>query len=651
MQPHDFKPRRFVLASGMLLILIAIVFLLGSENAPITGSFIAGNEYFSNIQGITATSELAEISTEINFPESYMPISLDDCRTVFITDSINTITNYSLSLAEENGICISANLVFANPIYNSTEINETSYTVYFGKSLQKITFSSETPANNAILTSNNIVITAELSLPEVPTLVWNGNNEPMIGNGTTWQASKANLSNADYTFKVITEKVTTGLRTITMNYTIPLVQNQTDTTNSTNTTNTNITIIPWLSFTSATPANGTTLTTNALVITLNASFSPIVEFNSSGTIYTYSTTQSETNIWQKSFTGMANGLYKYRAYLGNLSTEIRYVRINYTVPATNTSNQTTSAEQTPQAQAESLQAELLIINSKPSKDITFNIPLKNTGTRNITSISGTVEVYKAGSFLETIDLVGTPSLLPDETGQLSAQWAAPEFEKYYADAKVVWNSQSFIASQNFTVGEPLLEVEKFAREQNGAKAKITLTLANRWIEPINAVNPKFNIYNGSQIVSSVYTSQQDIPAKSPVEFTAEFEITDIQSVKVDAVVEYSGKTLSQSLEAAKTQVIASEPPKVEAPKQSGLSGITGAFLKIGEGNNKITTIIASAVLLAGLVVLVGFKLPRDRKKAYIEEYKRRAKLWQEYVQKTRQTGQPLPPSKPNLPFQ
>jgi len=134
MQPHDFKPRRFVLAAGLLLILIAVVFLLGSENAPITGSFIAGNEYFSNVQNITATSELETISAEISFPESYMPISLDDCRTAFITDGTNTITNYSLSLAEENGICISASLIFANSIYNSSEINETSYTVYFGKS-------------------------------------------------------------------------------------------------------------------------------------------------------------------------------------------------------------------------------------------------------------------------------------------------------------------------------------------------------------------------------------------------------------------------------------------------------------------------------------------------------------------------------------
>ncbi|MEK6807512.1 MAG: hypothetical protein AABX75_00635 [Nanoarchaeota archaeon] len=651
MQPHDFKLRRFVLASGLLIILIAIVFLLGSENAPITGSFIAGNEYFSNIQNITATSDLAEVSAVMSFPEAYRPVNLDDCRTAFITDGANTIANYSLVLAEENGICISANITFANLIYNSTEINETAYTIYFGKSLQKITFASETPANGAVLNSNSLTITAALSLPEVPALVWNGTTEPMTGNGTTWQASKTNLSNADYTFKVTTEKVTTELRTVTVNHTAPQVQNQTNITNSTNTTTTNSTVVPWLSFTSATPANGTTLATNALTITLNASSSPTVEFNSSGTLYTYQTTQSETNTWQKSFTNMANGLYKYRAYLGNISTEARYVRINYTAPATSAGNQTTSTAQTVLTATESLQAELLIGNTKPSKDVTFTVPLKNTGAGNITSVSGTIEVYKAGEFFETLDLDGTKSLLPDEVGQLSVSWTAHEFEKYSADAKVAWNSQSFLASQNFTVGEPLLEIEKFTREQNAGKAKVTLTLANKWIEPISAVNPRFNIYKDSQVVSSVYTSQQDIPAKSSVEFTAEVEIADIQSVKVEAVVVYSDKTLSQSLEASKTQAVAGEPPKAPAPKSSGLSGITGAFLKISEGNNKIAAIIVSAVLLAGLVALVGFKLPRDRKKAYIEEYKRRARLWQDYLQKTGQnpTGQPQPPSQP--PFQ
>ncbi len=625
MQPHDFQPRRFLVASGVILLLIAVVAFVGFERAPITGAYIIGNEYYSNIQNITAASDLQVVSIILGFlPENYRPISTEDCKAAYITDGTNTIANHTVTINEQGGVCNSVNITFENPNFGNNETNETVFSVYFGKSLQRISFQQATPPDSAAITeTNNITIVAGLALPGVATLVWNDITEPMTGNGTTWQAEKANLDNGLYTFKVITEKVSSEERTVLINYTAVVPeQNQTD-TNQTNGSAT----MPWIDFTAPTPENNSALSTNNLSITVNSSSTPTIEFNSSGTLYTYAATEIESALWQKNFTNLTNGIYEYRAFNDNLSTETRFVMVNYTADSSSLAQSETAAA----VQTASLQAELLVDNTKPSKEVTFKIAVKNTGNTNITSTSGTVDIFKGSDYIQTLDFSGTSALAPEESGQLTASWTAPEFDVFTANAKISWAGQSSEFSKSFTVGEPLIEVVKLSREQKQNTAMLSAELANKWIEQINSVSVKYNIYNESVLLGTVDAGSQDIPAKSAGTFSAEFQAGDIQGLKVEMAAGYGGKEIVQSLEAAKTQSIVAET-KPSAEKKSAFSGITGAFSTIREttGKNKTATSVVAFTLIAAFVLLFAVKLPRDRKKAYISEYKRRAQAWWDY---------------------
>ncbi len=608
MQPHDFEPRRYVLAAIALLALIGFVALLGTYKPSITGAFIVGNQYFSNAANITADNTAEVVTASLPFePADYRPLDTSDCNSIYVETNGNQITNYNLTPEIENGVCKNLNITVANQIYNSTNETSIAYRIYFGKSLQRISFASPTPEDGAAITGNSTTIMAGLSLSGVAQLEWNGNTEPMTGNGSAWWSEKANLANGNYTFRVLTGDVTSETRTIEINY-VPQQPQQNQ--NETNTS-------AWISFVSPTPANNSVLPASTFTVAVNASSPPVLELKYNNITANHTLTLNET--WQKTFENKTNGIYLFKAISGNLGTETRTIQINYTAPAP--------------PKVKDTDMKFSVENVPPAKDVTFVVHFRNTGNTELTEVSGSVDVYQAGNFLQTLDLGKVGGTKPGEEGQLSASWVAAEFDFYYAEAKVGWDGGSKPFNINFTVGEPTIEITKLTREQASAtSATLAAELANRWIEEIKDVSVKFNIYKDGAVIKTLDAEKQDIGAKASKTFSASHDTEDIQAVRVEAVASYGDKSAVSSLEAAKTQSV-EQPTEAAKPagKLAGFSVLTGAFAKLAEPKNKKISIIASAIISALIIsALVFARKPKDPKAEYMKEYSRRVKGWQDY---------------------
>ncbi len=613
MRPHDFSLRRYVLASIALLSIIGLIALVGIYQPSITGAFIVQNQIFSNTANVTAGASAEFVTASVQFlPEGYRPLDLQDCLSALVLYNGNEISNLTPSLESENGVCKNLNVTFANPIFNTNETSA-NYEVYFGKSLQRITLATGTPANNAIMNETNATtITADLALPDVARLEWNGIAEPMTGNGSTWWSEKINLGNGYYNFRVLTDKVASENITFVVNYTAPtpqIVENQTNAAQ------------PFANFVSPTPANNSVLAANSFSVAVNASSQPVLEleYNNITTNYTLAGANST---WQKSFENRTNGVYKFKASVSSAGTETRAIRINYTAP--------------PPLSVRDAEFNFVVENAPPSKDATLAIRVKNTGNVEISEVSGSADIYEAGTYLQAIDFGKISNIKAGEEGQISASWAAPEFDLYSAEAKMGWDGGTRTFTANFTIGEPSIEITKLSREQGQGIATLTAELSNKWVEEIKNVNVKFNIYKDGTLSNAVDGGIKDIPAKQSAVFSATVETEDVQALKIEAVATYADKSAASSLEAAVTQTAGQTEvtPATEIKgKLTGFGALTGAFAKLAEPKNKKTSIIVSAIISALIVSgLAAMKLrkPKDPKANYMKEYNKRMKGWQDY---------------------
>lgn len=622
MQPHDFDLRRYVLASVALLALIGFISLVGVYQPSVTGAFIVQNQIFSNSANLTTDATAEFITASVQFlPDGYRPLSTEDCLSALVLRNGNEISNLTLALENENGICKNLNITFANQIYNTNETSA-AYEIYFGKSLQRITLAGQTPANAAVLNeTNSTTIIADLALPDVARLEWNGISEPMTGNGSSWWTTKTNLDNGEYKFRIVTDKVASENITFHVNYTA--LAPQQNTTTQTNTTS-------FVTFIAPTPANNSVLTANSFAVSVNASAQPTLEleYNNITTNYTLNLTNSA---WQKNFENRTNGIYKFKAAVNSISTETRTVQINYTAP--------------PPPSIKAAEFNFVLGNAPPSKDAAIEIRVKNTGNTQISEVTGVVDIYQAGNYLQALDLGKISNVKAGEEGQLSASWVAPEFDLYSAEAKVGWDGGTKTLTTNFTIGEPSIEIAKLSREQGQGIATLTAELTNKWVEEIKNVNVKFNIYKDGTLSGSVDGGIKDIPAKQSATFAADVQTEDVQALKIEAIATYADKSASSSLESSKTQTPEQQteaaPAAETKSKLTGFGALTGAFAKLAEPKNKKVSAIASIIISALIISAFVFtRKPRDPKAAYIKEYNKRMKGWQDYYAHHPQPKQP-----------
>jgi len=615
MQPHDFNLGRYVIAAAALLLLIGLVAFIGTQEPSITGAYIVQNQIFSNTANVTADNSAETISAVVEFlPAGYRPLDIVDCQDALVLLNGGTVSNVTAVLEEENGECESINITFANQIYN-TNTTSAVYEIFFGKSLQRIALVGTTPANNAILSENSTTIIADLALPDVAQLEWNGVTEPMTGNGSSWWITKTSLGNGNYSFRAITDKVASENRTIEINY-VPQ-QPQQNVTNQTNQS-------AWMGFVPPTPANNSVLNAQGFAAIINASSQPTIALEYNNQSANHAAALNNNSLWQKNFENITNGIYKFRAFANSTVTETRVILINYSAP------QATQAQQ-----ARALELDFKAENIKPTKDVTFAVPVKNTGTTTIAEISASVDVYEAGNYLQTLDLDAVTGLDASEEGQLSATWLAPEFDLYSAEAKINWDGGSEIKIINFTIGEPLVEITRLSREQSSANsATLNADLASKWIESIGSVNVKFNIYKDGSAINTLDAGTQDIGPKESKTFSATLETEDVQALKIEAVANYGDKSAVSSLEAVKTQgagEAAAATPAVT--KAMGFAAFTGAFGRlIANPKNKTISIIVSTVIFAAIIsaLIIVKRKPKDPKAEYMKEYNRRVRGWQDY---------------------
>ncbi len=630
----EISPKRHAIPLLVLLGILLVVILLIRQPASVTGAFFSGGgadwEFLSEVN---ATNAESQVSASVPFGV-FRPAS---CADGILLQYNNSAVNFTTSdEVLSNGRCTSTTITFDNAIFdNVTNVTSTAtYQIYHGKVEQIVEFISPTPADSAQTTETTVQIWAALALPSVASLEWNSVNETMVGNGTTWWATKTNLAPGNYSAQVFTTGAKTGLRM----FTILAPQQQNQTQNQTNQTPTTQSI----TFVSPTPANGSTVTASSQVsfgieLALSAGTNPILRTifdrnaNISNGTWTNYTMDGAAKSWTKSLI-LANGKYEIQAFEGNASSETRTFTVNYSPPFVK-SAALTFAVQGPES---------------VDGSVTFTATVKNTGNATIDSLAGKVNVFDKDNLLITTVNLSTASALGAGNSQsLSGSWQAASVGRYKSTAVVTYDSKSEQATADFTVGSKSLEITKSNAIQSGDEVEFLIGLKNKWIEDITAT-AEIKISKDGVALDTIKSEAVTVSAANEKAISVKWASggRDVKSLDSEITVTYGDKTATTKIAAQKPaeEVKASEvPAEAEtAPRvENKTTSLTGALVAAVSGENKAAAVLVIVVLgaaLGALFYFTKFRPPGMEEEGPVKplqpqtaQPQQRAQTWDEYV--------------------
>jgi len=268
------------------------------------------------------------------------------------------------------------------------------------------------------------------------------------------------------------------------------------------------------------------------------------------------------------------------------------------------------------------QGKLYVTGDKVGEPVTFSISLFNRGQKPL-DLKGYV-IIKGPTNEEIIRLdAGDAHLAAMAESRFVAVWEGTGNPgEYIAEAYVTYDSKSFVVSQKFTLGQPLISIESLNVKafRLGTIAKFDVGVLSRWNRMIKDVEGEMRVLDKQGgVVSSFETTRVDLPPHglSTIAGYWDTEGISIGEYDVNVMLTYEGRTSQKLFET----VVSIDEINVKEP----VSTVGKVLDAKGKGSQYSLLIILVLVLVVlNLLIfvyfrklkgmLVGFKQPMAPKK-------------------------------------